>query len=92
MQPTISIDLSREKIGPYNDGKVIISEMAADTKAVVGASRRSGEYWAEIQGNRIECGSLKELLGESLKAMELARQERLADESRFRVNCGWRRT
>lgn len=33
-------------------------------------SRRSGNYWFEIKGERKECSSLKELLGEYLKATE----------------------
>ena len=71
MQPTISIDLSREKVGPYSEAKAPVSELAVDTE-VARASRRSGEYWAEVRGNRIECGSLRELLAESLKAIELS--------------------
>ncbi len=70
MLPTISIDLSREKVGPYSEAKVAVPEPAADP-VVARASRRSGDYWVEVRGNRIECGSLKELLAETLKAIEV---------------------
>jgi hypothetical protein len=41
-------------------------------------------YWFEIKGKRTECGSLKELLAEALKALERTKPGTLNNLSRMR--------
>jgi hypothetical protein len=71
MAPTVSIDLSKETIGPCNELKTPIEPQQPASIARV--SRRSGEYWIEINGNRSEFGSLRELLGDGLRSIEASR-------------------
>lgn len=78
MNPTILIDLSKEKVGPYNEFKQQVAPQLreeADPQpqaqaTAIRASRRSGEYWIELHGKRLEFGSLRELLGAALRAIE----------------------
>lgn len=92
LQPTKVIDLSNEAVGPLvasdarpapapapapePDGPIVLSSNRA--------SRRSGEYWFELKGNKTTCGSLKELLAEGLKALELTAPGTLATVARLR--------
>jgi hypothetical protein len=71
VNPTISIDLSKEIIGPYNGSRApaVVDLQPAST---VRAARRAGEYWLEIHGKRLEFGSLRDLLGEGLRSIEAA--------------------
>ncbi|WP_035695030.1 hypothetical protein [Bradyrhizobium liaoningense] len=71
MQPTVSIDLSREQISPFSETKAPVPEPTIEGP-IGKASRRSGNYWVEVQGNRIDCSSLRDLLAEGLKAIEVA--------------------
>jgi hypothetical protein len=66
MNPTISIDLSRETVGPYGKPE---PELQSGPRV----TRRSGEYWFEIKGKRHEVSSLGELLGKGLREIEAAR-------------------
>jgi hypothetical protein len=74
MNPTISIDLSKEAVGPYKkDQKAQAAEESQPQGNGVRATRRSGEYWIELHGKRTEFGSLRELLGQGLRSIEAAR-------------------
>jgi hypothetical protein len=72
MSPTVAIDLSKEAIVP-------ISEKAAPTVVEPSpkvardrATRRSGDYWFELHGKRSDFSSLREILSEALRSLELA--------------------
>jgi hypothetical protein len=74
MNPTVSIDLSKEAVGPYkNEPKVPAVEESQPQANRVRANRRSGEYWFELHGKRLVFGSLRELLGQSLRSIEAER-------------------
>ena len=60
--PTVAIDLSVEAVVPYR------RDIAP--KAIIRASRKSGDYWMEVMGERHEFGSLRDLLGGSLRSIE----------------------
>jgi len=77
LQPTLLLDLSKEKIGPYCHGEARRAEVrleeeqpAPATEQSAKLSRRSGDYWFEISGNRATCRSLKELLSQSIGSIE----------------------
>jgi hypothetical protein len=74
MNPTVSIDLSKEAFGPYKkESKAQAVEESQSQANSVRATRRSGEYWIELHGKRFEFGSLRELLGQSLRSIEAER-------------------
>ncbi len=74
MSPTVSIDLSKETVGPYKkESKAQTVEESQPPANSVRAARRSGEYWIELHGKRLEFGSLRELLGQSLRSIEAER-------------------
>jgi hypothetical protein len=80
LTPSTVIDFSKEKVLPY--GQDESSRAAAQPATAPGAnvievpawrpSRRGGEYWFEMDGRRVECRSLKELLSAGLLALESA--------------------
>jgi hypothetical protein len=78
LQPTLLLDLSKEKIGPYDHsepprtGIRFEEEQAssATNQPAAKVPRRSGDYWFEMTGQRVTCRSLKELLRRSLGAIE----------------------
>jgi hypothetical protein len=73
MNPTVSIDLSKEQIGPYKEQKTQAPiEVHAEVHAVR-TTRRSGDYWMELHGERREFGSLRDLLRQSLCSIEAVR-------------------
>ena len=79
-RPTLMVDLSKEKIGPYHrpQGDPLDAPLTNGPQAPLGngtvlrSRRRSGDYSLEIRGRRQNCGSLKELLAVSLTALEEA--------------------
>jgi hypothetical protein len=79
-RPTLTLDLSKERIGPYNrpgpDHTDIQFGDGAQTLPPNGTAakltRRSGDYGLEIKGRRVSCRSLKEMLSEGLRALEAA--------------------
>jgi hypothetical protein len=75
MSPTVSIDLSKEAIGPYNEAKPngVESEVTATKTPPTKMPRRSGEYWLEVNGKRSEAVSLRDLLGQGLREIEAVR-------------------
>ena len=73
MNPTISIDLSKETIDPYKESKAQAVMEPEAPPSSVRAARRSGEYWIELHGQRHEFGSLRELLGQALRSIEAER-------------------
>ena len=90
--PEVILDLSREKILPYGpaDGDDDRALRANDLQApgygtATGVRRRSGDYWFEINGQRTDCGALKQLLSASLKAFEETRPGTLEALSRVKA-------
>jgi hypothetical protein len=88
LTPTHVIDLSKETIGQMGDLPSQISTAMPDdaTSPSIGSkfTRRGGDYWFELKGKRIECGSLKQLLAEGLKALEKANPSTLDNLARHR--------
>ncbi|HVM79018.1 MAG TPA: hypothetical protein VMU06_08355 [Stellaceae bacterium] len=89
LQPMVIISLSKETIGPTGGEDAQPTTTAApvpDHPAFDGTkiSRRSGDYWFEISGKRIQCGSLRQLLAEALKALEKKKPGTLDNLSRIR--------
>jgi hypothetical protein len=78
LQPTLIVDLSKEEVGPYNrpGPNETVSPLETGPQPVLGNGsaakmpRRSGDYFFEIKGSRVNCGSLKELPFGSLRAFE----------------------
>ncbi len=71
LKPTKIIDLSGESVAPY--AACVTAEGRLDEalpRADIRPGRRSGDYWFEIGGKRVQCGSLKELLAEALRTLE----------------------
>lgn len=83
LQPTHLIDLSREQIGPLSPPDVaknsdqraasLSTPPDSDNLNAPKTARRSGDYWFEINGQRVVCSSLKQLLSEGLSALEKCR-------------------
>jgi hypothetical protein len=64
-----TIDLIHEQVRP--NGHAVPAAMAEPAKPpTTRLSRRTGQYLLEIKGRTIECGSLKEMLAEGLRALE----------------------
>ena len=88
LQPTDVIDFSKEAVAPYAISGVqsAVYNSSNEIPHVNGTkfARRSGDYWFEIGGKRIECGSLKELLAEALKSIERIKPGTLDSLSRHR--------
>lgn len=84
LRPTHVIDFSNERVLPYAASPTPASSSEAPQAYGTKFPRRSGEYWFEIKGKRSECGSLKELLAEALKALERAKAGTLDNLSRIR--------
>jgi len=79
INPVSVIDLSEETVIPYaaadaQQSSTSNSETARGNETRF--ARRSGDYWFEIKGKRTHCGSLKELLAEALKNIEVPSPER----------------
>jgi hypothetical protein len=80
LQPTHVIDLSKERVCPFNAAELakVVDHHAASSaveaqQTFLNSSkmtRRSGDYWFEIKGHRVECASLKQLLSETLCILE----------------------
>jgi hypothetical protein len=76
MRPSVFIDLSKEEVIPYKeksdtrDCEIVSAEMTEIRTAMRRMPRRSGSYWFELNGRRIECRSLKELLAGGLCHLE----------------------
>ncbi|MGH6922505.1 MAG: hypothetical protein ACRED5_01935 [Propylenella sp.] len=76
LEPTSVIDLSRERVIPFTPESGIPATAQvppSDGQTKLRVTRRSGQYWYEIDGARHECRSLRELLSGSLRAIELKR-------------------
>lgn len=82
-QPTHLIDLSKEMTGPYRPTEpetdfeqvgAAVMQSTTPGQAAPKLTRRSGDYWFELNGHRFEQNSLKELLSEGLRALEQKRQ------------------
>lgn len=72
MGPTIVIDLSKEAIIPFGEqtSPAVVESLPRASRER--ATRRSGNYWFELQGKRSEFNSLGELLAEALRSLEIA--------------------
>jgi len=78
LQPTHMIDLSKEKVSPYSsaelatirDRTALSAEPSQPGLNNSKMARRSGDYWFEVKGHRVECMSLKELLSRGLRSLE----------------------
>lgn len=69
-EPKFQIDFSTEMIRPFSvDIKGSVKRLSS-TPIFDKGVRRSGNYWFEIQGERTECISLKELLNKALRELE----------------------
>jgi len=82
LQPTHLINLSKEMAGPYDPAQpetTFEHDSAPKVKASSShqmapkMTRRSGDYWFELNGQRSEHNSLKDLLGEGLRTLEQTR-------------------
>lgn len=77
LQPSSVIDLSREVISEFaaSEAQQPQSSPPSEQRKLgdTRVARRGGDYSFEIKGRRTECGSLKQLLAEGLKAIEKAR-------------------
>jgi hypothetical protein len=70
LKPTSIIDFSKEAVRPISSQDIQTEVRAPDRNAAQRISRKSGKYLLDIRGNTIECGSLKDLLAEGLRALE----------------------
>jgi hypothetical protein len=68
MNPTTSIDLSKELVGPFAKSTAGVPE--PEPQSSPKSARRSGDYWFEIKGKQKKVSSVRELLGEALRGME----------------------
>jgi hypothetical protein len=85
LQPTHIIDFSNESVSWFDSTRLTESGEQPTSHSLAGprmprpsangskTTRRTGDYWLEIKGHRIYCGSLKELLAEGLRALEAIR-------------------
>jgi hypothetical protein len=83
LNPSVVIDLAKEKIAPFAEEPLKAPEPAlaanggstAKPDDVAGwrSSRRGGEYWFELNGKRSEFHALRDLLAGGLRALEEAR-------------------
>jgi hypothetical protein len=78
LNPGYVIDFSKEKIEPFaltqhGVGDPIVTSPSPVEGSRPRLARRSGEYWFEMKGQRVEAGSLKELLAGGLRALEAER-------------------
>src|SRR5262245_49894483 len=87
MKPTISIDLSKETVGAYNESKPkeVIEPQPQPQPSAIRTPRRSGDYWSELNGKRLESGSLRELLAQGLRSIEAARPGTLEKLSHIKL-------
>jgi hypothetical protein len=92
-QPTHVIDLSQETVRP-SDPTVLESQSASlplapqePISSVNGMrlSRRRDTHWLQVNGRRIECSSLKELLATALREMEQLRPGTLERLSQLKL-------
>jgi hypothetical protein len=80
LKPTLMIDLSKEKVGPYNrpepEPTAVPPTNARQPPITNGSvprrSRHTGDCWFEIKGRRVKCRSSKERLAEGLRELEQA--------------------
>jgi hypothetical protein len=79
--PTKSIDFATEKMVALSSHDSLTEK--PDTSPVI-SSRKTGDYWFEIEGCRVGVRSQKELLGEALRALEKAHPGTLEKLSRIR--------
>jgi hypothetical protein len=70
LNPTSVIDLSKEAIRPISSQEAQTEAQTPKPHITARVSRKSGKYLLDIKGNTIECGSLKEMLAEGLRALE----------------------
>ena len=85
LKPSKVIDLSGESVAPYATSGAAGSQPSKVTRrADVRPGRRSGDYWFEVEGERVWCGSLKELLAKALLRLERIRPGTLDNLSRIR--------
>jgi hypothetical protein len=62
---------------PYSESAAEPDRSLVDEVAETRASRKGGEYWFELKGKRVETRSLRDLLGEALRAIEAERPRML---------------
>jgi hypothetical protein len=77
-RPTMIIDLAKEAVAPFlaTTAAVPKNEVASALRHATASNedqrveRKSGDYFLICMGRRMECGSLRQLLAEGLKALE----------------------
>jgi hypothetical protein len=74
LNPTSIIDFSKEAVRPISSQDTQAEVQARDRNAARRVSRKTGKYRLDVKGNTIECGSLKDLLAEGLRALERHRR------------------
>lgn len=92
LHPTVAIDFSREAIAPYEPAKAktngiadaAVARTQVEAPTVSRKPRRSGSYWFQLLGTRMEFGSLRDLLRASLLEIEKARPGSLEKLSHIR--------
>jgi hypothetical protein len=77
LKPTKVIDFAKETSGPLTnpeqDSLTKDKQINPTETNVIRLSRKRGDYWFELSGERTQANSLKQLLAESLLAMERAK-------------------
>jgi len=84
--PTHVVDLSREVVGVSSEGAGIPIAKAVQQQFTPSVTaRRTGTYWVRVGARQLDCGSLKQLLFEGLRALEKARPGTLEKLSRIKL-------
>jgi hypothetical protein len=77
LKPTKVIDFAKETSGPLTNPEHLTlasrNQIEQPETKVVKPSRKRGDYWFELKGERTKAYSLKQLLADSLLALERAR-------------------
>lgn len=70
MNPSYTIDLSKETLAQIDEGPAMGAVSPPTSIWRPKATRKSGDHWIELKGKRLNCGSLRELLGHGLRSLE----------------------
>lgn len=84
LNPTLAIDLDAEKVVPFRNVQLPSTQqksVAPDNSTTQRifedrtprSTRNTGNHWVEVKGRRVDCGSLREVLSEGLRALESIR-------------------
>lgn len=93
LMPVAIIDLAQEKLLPYNSAesaeplndRVDAGTARHDDGPRYRVSRRGGQYWFELNGEKVEAHSLRDLLADGLRAFEAERPGTLEKLSQIKA-------